>query len=147
MPSDANLKDVYQAALQEVGIPQGWSLELKGKSDKCNHLGFGFIHCESEEAAVAFSMIKSLTIKGRVVECKEGWSIEEHIINSEKERLRKIFVSCIKKNTNKQSLVDYFSMFGQVKDVVIGKDKSSGRKLGFCVVEFCHQNAASAALA
>jgi RNA recognition motif-containing protein len=147
VPPEATLRDVYEAIKREVKIDKGWVLELKGKSDKCNHLGFGFIHCENEHASEVFSYLKSFTVKGKIVECKQGWTIEEHKHKTDLDRQRKIYVSCIKKNTRKSTLVEYFSTFGKVKDVVIGKDKVSGRKLGFCVVEFVNEEDTNRVLA
>lgn len=136
IPPEATLQDLREAISIKVGTPDGWLLELKGKSDKCSHLGFGFVHCDTEGVANIFRNIPFFLVKGKKVECKEGWSIEEHKKRTNLERQVKIFVSCIKKNTKKNVIMDYFSSFGPVVDVVIGKDKSSGRKLGFCIVEF-----------
>ena len=136
IPPHANERDVLAALCHLIGSNEGWSLELKGKSDKCSHLGFGFVHCESSHVRTIFDKVDSLQIKGKRVECKEGWSVQEHKQKTDQERMRKIFVSCVTKNIKKQVIEAYFSAFGSVVEVIIGKDKASGRKLGFCIVEF-----------
>ena len=40
----------------------------------------------------------------------------------------------------------YFSKYGKIKDITYGRDKNTGRRLGFCILEFETTKAASAAL-
>jgi len=50
--------------------------------------------------------------------------------------MKKIYISCLKKSTLKGDIQEYFSQFGSVKDVAFARDVSTGRNLGFCIVEF-----------
>jgi RNA recognition motif-containing protein len=50
--------------------------------------------------------------------------------------MKKIYISCLKKSTRKGDIQEYFSKFGSVKDVAFARDVSTGRNLGFCIVEF-----------
>lgn len=146
IPPECNQSEVEAAISKRVSNIAGWTLELKARGDKAHHSGFGFVHCYSHEAMAQFGSITSFKVRDKAMECKPGWTVEEHKAKTHQDRQRKVYVSCIKKKTKAEAIRDHFNQYGEVKEVVIGKDKLSGRKLGFCVVEFFSEEATLAAL-
>lgn len=51
---------------------------------------------------------------------------------------RKLFIGGISWDTNEDDLREHFSKFGEVAEVVIMKDRNTGRARGFGFVVFTH---------
>lgn len=47
---------------------------------------------------------------------------------------------------NLEHIETYFSEFGEIKEIIFGRDKNSGRRLGFCILEFQHEKAVARTL-
>ena len=147
IPPQANYFAILEEIRRNAFVDKGWVFQLKGISDASLHKGFGFIHCFSEQASQSFFNLKRFTIQGREVECKPSWTLQEHRHLTDEARQRKVFISGIRKATTKQTVHSYFSCFGQVSCICLGKDKKTGRRLGFCIVEFASSSDTSKVLA
>lgn len=137
IPALATHADVEEGIRSLRALSGRWYIILKGKKGQNNHLGFGFLHLESEsDIDGLLSQQIKLYVLGKEIECKKAWSVNEHKSKTHHERLKKLYVSCLKKSTKKEDILGYFSEFGSVKDVTNAKDPKTGRNLGFCIVEF-----------
>lgn len=58
----------------------------------------------------------------------------------------KLFVGGINESFKEEEIRDYFAKFGEVKEVVVVKDKASGNVRGFGFVEFADPDSAERAL-
>ena len=137
IPPKATHAEVKES-VKNLGALRGcWNLILKGGDSYNHHQGFGFLHLENEEDYLDLISQKiAIRVFGKLLECKQAWTIDEHKARTHQDRLKKLYVSCLKKLTKKQDVYNYFSAFGGVKQVTYAQDSSTGRKLGFCVVEF-----------
>jgi hypothetical protein len=98
IPAEASEPDVLHSIATSYHFIGKWDLTLKGKRGKNGHLGFGFVYCEREEDQLAFLKGKvEVEINGKLLECKKAWTIDEHKKKTHEDRLRKIYISCLKK--------------------------------------------------
>lgn len=137
IPAEATEPDVLSCISQAYQFQGQWDLTLKGKRGKNGHLGFGFIYCEKETDQLAF--LKGhveVELNGTLLECKKAWTIEEHKKKTHEDRLKKLYISCLKKQTKQHDIENYFSKFGPIKGITYGRDKNTSRRLGFCILEF-----------
>lgn len=67
-------------------------------------------------------------------------------IRNPQEEQCKIFVGGVGKNTNDESLRNYFSQFGQIADSVIMQDRETGEPRGFAFVTFTSPEAVTAVI-
>ena len=99
LPPEASEKEILTEISKNFFFKGKWNLVLKGKRGKKGHLGFGFIYCEREEDKRELIDVNNLSVFGKQLECKQAWSIEEHKRKTHSDRLRKLYISCLKKTT------------------------------------------------
>ena len=99
IPPDASDQEIMTDIPKNHHFTGKWSLVLKGKRGKKGHLGFGFIHCHDRRDKEALIGLKRLKIFGKFLECKPAWTIEEHKKKTHSDRLKKLYISCLKKST------------------------------------------------
>lgn len=126
----AQITDSVNRALLKIGVEGEWDLELKGKKGKNGHLGFGFIHFKNQNHqqkalrifSEAYKLSKSKKFKskepeeegealvaiyvlGKIIEVKKAWSVEEHKSITDKDRKRKVYISCLRKSVRRGKIV------------------------------------------
>lgn len=99
IPPEASEEQISKEISNSFKFNGNWDLVLKGKRGKKGHLGFGFIYCEDEGDKDKLIRQNSLSVFSKKLECKPAWSIEEHKKKTHSDRLRKLYISCLKKTT------------------------------------------------
>lgn len=56
---------------------------------------------------------------------------------------RKVFISGLNYNTDEITIEGYFSKFGEIEDILVNKDKMTGKRKGFAFVLFKKEESAS----
>jgi len=98
--------------------------------------GFGFVTFSSDEDVDNCQLNRPHTIDGKQVETKRA-TPRDKLGNCEAGlTVKKIFVGGIKEDAEDEQIKEYFSEFGNVVSVTRMTDKESGKKRGFCFVEF-----------
>ncbi|XP_072929273.1 heterogeneous nuclear ribonucleoprotein A1-like [Epargyreus clarus] len=98
--------------------------------------GFGFITYSKAHMVDDAQNNRPHKIDGRVVETKRAVARQD-IKNPEAgATVRKLFIGGIKDDHDEEQLREYFSNYGNVQNVSIVTDKSTGKKRGFGFVEF-----------
>lgn len=114
-------------ALLKIGVEGEWDLELKGKKGKNGHLGFGFVHFRDKtHQKKALRIFKNayqqsrkkksssggsvgIFVLGKIIEVKNAWSVEEHKKITDKDRKKKVYISCLRKSIRRGILI--FNLF------------------------------------
>ena len=104
IPPDASDQEIISDIPKNYKFEGKWNLVLKGKRGKKGHLGFGFIHCCDLKDKEALIKLRKLKIFGKFLECKPAWTIEEHKKKTHSDRLKKLYISCLKKSTKQSKL-------------------------------------------
>ncbi|KAJ8718951.1 hypothetical protein PYW07_016507 [Mythimna separata] len=98
--------------------------------------GFGFITYSKAHMVDDAQNNRPHRIDGRVVETKRAVARQD-IKNPEAgATVKKLFIGGIKDDHDDEQLREYFSSYGNVQNVSIVTDKSTGKKRGFGFVEF-----------
>ncbi|XP_022113489.1 heterogeneous nuclear ribonucleoprotein 87F [Pieris rapae] len=98
--------------------------------------GFGFITYSKAHMVDDAQNNRPHRIDGRFVETKRAVARQD-IKNPEAgATVKKLFIGGIKDDHDEEQLKEYFSNFGEVKNVSIVTDKTTGKKRGFGFVEF-----------
>lgn len=77
------------------------------------------------------------SLKGRIIDCKDGFNKEENPALFKKLNSKKIFVGGLAVNTQDHHLADYFSKFGEVFKayVIIDPKTKRSKRFGFIIME------------
>lgn len=144
--TEESLKAVYQ----EFGEVS----EVQIMRDRTNNRprGFGFVTYADPAVANKVSGQK-YTVDGREVETKlsvprDQIAPGQPLVDPTPREppCVKIFLGGIGPNSTDRTLVDYFSKFGEVQEVLIMKDRNTGVSRGFGFCTFVQQKSAAAAL-
>lgn len=98
--------------------------------------GFGFITYKSVEMVDEAQSARPHRIDQRDVEVKRAMPREDATRPDSHLTVKKIFLSGIKDEIQTEDLQEYFSKFGEVKEVDIIVEKETGRKRGFAFITF-----------
>jgi len=101
-----------------------------------NPRGFGFVVFDSKDAVDRVVERKNHAIKGKKVDPKKI---------TEKEKIRKIFVGGVAKETPEEEVKTHFEQFGAVEEIVFPVHKESKERKGFCFITFVDPEACDAA--
>ena len=138
--SDEDLKDYFG---QFGVITQVMQLYHKDSSKK---KGVGFIYFEDEDSVDKIVLIGAHVIKERVLEAQKALSeskvsgndrLEVRRQTDPKSRaMRRLFIRGLTSDTTVETLKDYFSLYGEIKDAEIPISKRTGTKATYAFLTF-----------
>ncbi|CAL8469302.1 g8843 [Coccomyxa elongata] len=91
--------------------------------------GFGFLTLEDEDAAARICQ-GTHVLDGRQIDAKRS------LPQSQKPKLRKLFVGGLAPETTEESFREYFGQFGDITEAQIMQDHTSGRSRGFGFITY-----------
>lgn len=98
--------------------------------------GFGFVTYATDEEVDACQDNRPHVIDGKEVETKRATPREDIGKPEVGLTVKKVFVGGVKEDAEDEDIKAYFEQFGEVVSVIRTTDKESGKKRGFCFVEF-----------
>ncbi|CAK0784243.1 hypothetical protein CVIRNUC_007447 [Coccomyxa viridis] len=96
--------------------------------------GFGFLTLSDEEAATQICQ-DTHTLDGRQIDAKRS------LPQSQKPKLRKLFVGGLAPETTEDDFREYFGQFGEITEAQIMQDHTSGRSRGFGFITYDEEGA------
>ncbi|KAK9908466.1 hypothetical protein WJX75_008305 [Coccomyxa subellipsoidea] len=91
--------------------------------------GFGFLTLDDEEAAARICQ-ETHVLDGRQIDAKRS------LPQSQKPKLRKLFVGGLAPETREENFKEYFGQFGDITEAQIMQDHTSGRSRGFGFITY-----------
>jgi len=108
--------------------------------------GYGFLLLNNGSKVGKTLKTQTHNIHGKLFRVKDIESKKNRGVAKQEELKRKIFVAGIGTETTESDLGNHFSTFGTILDILINKDKNSGRRKGFAFILFSQIREAEAAL-
>ncbi|EIE21707.1 RNA-binding domain-containing protein, partial [Coccomyxa subellipsoidea C-169] len=91
--------------------------------------GFGFLTLDDEDAAAQICQ-GTHVLDGRQIDAKRS------LPQSQKPKLRKLFVGGLAPETTEDNFKEYFGQFGDITEAQIMQDHTSGRSRGFGFITY-----------
>lgn len=111
-------------------------------------LGYGFISIPQEFLGVIEPFVKETKMKidGKSIELDIALKRKDARLKIENERNRKLYVGGIPLDVNKDSLIEYFSTFGELEYVNLVMNINSNLPRGFAFIKYNDEDSASKVL-
>jgi len=128
--TDDSLKIFYEQFGKVIGAHI-----IRNPINHCSR-GFGFVTFASNEDAIRALLTLPHVIDGKEVEPKKADETAEHTRMKNKNPTKKLFVSGIRDAHHENDLANYFSAYGTVVNVEIGRDRLTGQRKEFAFITF-----------